>query len=107
MNACKAIQPSKARNSVITAPINVCISVLPGGDGQSYQQPEADQCAARLRTIRRVSLYLTGALTLLTYLPMPALMADALAWMGLMTALIGMAAIVRLIWIDRKQTHYG
>jgi Na+/proline symporter len=62
---------------------------------------------ARLLTIRRVSLYLTGALALLAYLPTPALMAEVLAWIALTVALIGIAAIVQLVWIDRKQTHYG
>lgn len=61
----------------------------------------------RLRRISRASLYLTGAVILLTYLPALAFMAEALALIALAVALIGMGARVWLWRVQFKQTNYG
>lgn len=61
----------------------------------------------RLRRISRASLYLTGAVILLTYLPALAFMAEPLALIALMTVLIAIGLRLRLWWVEFKQTHYG
>jgi hypothetical protein len=58
---------------------------------------------ARLRKISRASLYLTGLVILLTYLPALAFMAEALAVIGVMTVLIAIGLRLRLWCVEFKR----
>lgn len=56
----------------------------------------------RVRRIARASLYLNGALILLTYLPIGDSAAVILALTSLAVSLIGIGSIVRLIWAAKS-----